>query len=400
MVPDSSTNSLFHQVRIYFEGDAYFDAALKAIAEAKDEILCETYIFDLDPIGQEFLEAFAEARRRGVEVHLMVDGVGSLRGLQSLHNFCEKNRIDFRVFHPPLFLSRRERQVRTRPFSLSLWLSNFAQALQNFVRFVNKRNHRKVLLIDQSRCFLGSLNITQMHSRRCIGAQAWRDTGVELLSRFPLIPVIRAFQRTWLRARDLGQIRFRFRRRGPRLRRPRQSVFRINDRFRDRYRQARDLRRRIRQAQKRILITNAYFLPRRSLKRALARAAARGVYVGLCLPAVTDVWMVREAGRTLFRRLIKSGVHVFEYQPAVLHAKTMVIDDWALIGSHNLNHRSFMHDLEIEVSFEDPTPVQEMIRAWDRDIAQSHIVTLRELDRDTWLRRGIGQLAYLIRYWM
>lgn len=403
-------------VRFFFTGDDYFDAVVAAIDGARDEILVEVYIYDWDQIGQRLIAALGRARARKVDVHLMVDGVGSLASLERLQAACDEARIDFRVYHPPLFFSRLMFRPERAP--LSRRMRAFFTRLMTLLFYANKRNHRKSVVIDGRVAFIGSFNVTDVHSARAVGPErAWRDTGVRLEAPpATLKPLIAAFQRAWIRSRDLDRPRWRFRRRVRRyydersrredargLRRERRlslGIFRLNDTLRRRMRLIRDLRRRLRRARRRILITNAYFLPRPALLRLLRAAARRGVFVGLVLPAKTDVWMVREAGRTMLRKLIKDGVHVFEYEPVVLHAKTMVIDDWSMVGSHNLNHRSLIHDLEVDVMLERPEDVQRLVAQWDLDVRAARALTLKDLDSDSALRRLVGRLVYLVRYWM
>lgn len=398
----TSSASPFHfsKVQLFSEGDDFYAAAKKAIHEAKDEILFETYIFDFDSIGREFLEALAEARQRNVRVQLLVDGVGSIATLRPIHDFCSKYDIDFQVFHPPPFYATSF--LLRRNGKTEAWLTRFFGKLQNFLKFMNKRDHRKMIVLDQRICFIGSYNISNVHSARFFGDQAWRDSGVEVHGESPAVSVIRAFQRTWLRSKDLDQppLQFRFRERFVKKKNLHFSPFRFNDGMRDRMRVASDIRRRVNRAKQRILITNAYFLPRPAFLKALRKASRRGVFVGLCLPMKTDVWMVREAGRTMLRKLLADGVKIYEYKPRVLHAKTMVIDHWSTVGSRNLNYRSFFHDLEVDVELRDRQHVGQLVEQWEKDISESHPLTLNDLDQDSFLRRLVGRLVYLARYWM
>lgn len=386
-------------VRFFFAGDAYFDAVIDAIEHAQEEILVEVYIYDWDQIGQKLIAALGRARDRRVDVHLMVDGVGSITAIERLQSYCDEARIDFRVYHPPLFFSRLMFRPERQP--LSRKMRAFFTRMMTLLFYANKRNHRKTIIIDRKFAFIGSFNVTDVHSSRAFKERAWRDTAVRLTAPAETLrPIVAAFQRAWIRSRDLDQPRWRFRRRIRRERRPPLGIFRLNDTIRRRMRITRELRKKLRRAEKRILITNAYFLPRPSLLRILRTAAKKGVFVGLVLPAKTDVWMVREAGRTMLRKLIKDGVHVYEYDPVVLHAKTMVIDDWAMVGSHNLNYRSLIHDLEVDVMLNRPEDVRTLVAQWDTDVKASTALTLRDLDSDSALRRLVGRLVYLVRYWM
>lgn len=405
------------QPQLYFHGDNYFQAAIAEINKAQTEVLLESYIFDLDPIGLRVLDAISAAKNRGVKVYILVDGVGSFNWLTALEKYCHQHRIHFRAYHPLPFHRRSLK---------SLSWKNIRRFLLIY-RQVNKRLHRKVLLIDRKILFLGSLNISQCHTSEFMGDKAWRDTGVQLSSNdntaFHI--VVHAFFNSWsstklarlisakaltrkvleavptpeklrntfqyLLENSIGTSKHRFNS---------NNFLRLNSKIRWRFLLLRDLRRRLKTAQSRILITNAYFIPRQSLLRNMRRAARRGVYVALCLPAITDVKVVQWASRSLYYRLLKDGVHIFEYQNRVLHAKTLIIDDWATVGSHNLNHRSLNHDLEIEWMTENPKDIKILLQQWDTDIQHCHSINMADLGRWTLWDRAIGRVAYWFRYWI
>lgn len=380
-------------IQLYFSGDQYFQRALEAIEDARSEVFLESYIFDLDPIGLRFLYALEAAKARGVQVRLLVDGIGSFNWLKELQSRTRAAGIPLHIYHPlPLI-----RKLRLSWRGLRRGLLIF--------RRINQRNHRKVILIDQRHVFLGSLNISQVHTREFMGENAWRDTGIEL--DFPPdhedVKALReAYLDTWRKSQGRRRLKIysvRLLRRLGKLHPP-HARFRLNSRVWWRYHLAKDLLQRMRLAQKRILITNAYFLPRRAILTALRRAARRGVYVGLVLPQKTDVWIVRAASRSLYYRLVKDGVHIFEYEPSLLHAKTLVIDNWATVGSHNLNHRSLLHDLEVETVLREPRLVRKLITQWDRDAHVSRKVTLEELGEFSIFERAIARVIYWFRYWL
>lgn len=376
------------KTKIFFDGDQFFSACLTAIREAKKEVCLESYIFQMDQIGLSFLEELGQATRRGVKVYLMVDGLGSMPALNPLRNFCRQNHIHFRVYHPlPMFDKRLFRRI---------W-QIFALATR-FMRRLNYRNHRKVLLVDQAQSIVGSFNISQVHSRKVVGKTAWRDTAILVHDESSAGVLHEAFFRAWKKASL-------FRR--SRLEQPTATKFlyklghvRLNDRLRRRFHFARDIRKRVRTARNRVLITNAYFLPRRSFLASLRRAARNGTRVAICLPAKNDVWVVRYASRTLYRKLLRAGVEIFEYQPTMLHAKTMIIDDWAAIGSHNLNHRSFMHDLEVEMAFDNGQVLRELMAQWEADLKLSTPVTLEQLAKDSIWKKIFSRLCFLFRYYL
>ncbi len=393
--PEPTKNESY-QSQIFFSGDEYFQNIIDHISRARIEIIFESYIFDLDLVGFAVLDALAEARKRNIKVQLMVDGIGSFNWLPQLLKECEKRKIGFRAYH-------------AIPFQLTLFKKLSWKNMRRFLflfRRLNKRNHRKMIVIDKKTVFLGSYNISQVHSEKFFGENAWRDTGIRFDLTSPAQSEIlhHAFRRAWSTARSSAAAGLVLARRSLLRMKQKQvrfsSLFHLNYKLRMRFRLARELKRKINSAKKRILITNPYFLPRSFLLRGLKKAARRGVFVGLCLPQKTDVWMVREASRSLYTPLLKEGVYIYEYVPRVLHAKTIVVDHWGLVGSHNLNYRSFLHDLEIEAYFDDPVLVERLVRQWDEDVQQCQVMTLKQIGQTSWPRRLLAQFIFWFRYWL
>jgi cardiolipin synthase len=374
--------------QLFFSGDEYFSAVLAAIDQAKNEIFIESYIWDFDTVGTEFLIHLQAARKRGVEIRLLVDGIGSFNSLHLLRAWTQEHKLPLRIYHPLPFSWARVLRMRWRGLRGLLFL----------FRRINKRNHRKSILIDGDKAYLGSFNISDVHSEKNRGARAWRDTGVFVEG--PTVRMLRrAFVKAWSSSRFDNQVDAKALLKS-RVQSYPNALIRLNSSIRWRYQLLRDLSKRMKSAQKRILITNAYFLPRKSVLRGLRKAARRGIFVGICIPAKSDVWFVKSAAKSLYSRLISDGVHIFEYQPTILHAKTLIIDDWATVGSHNLNHRSLTHDLEAEAVITHGENIQSLIEHWDHDVLASHTVTLRDLGRWTLGQRLLSHVAYWFRYWI
>lgn len=376
--------------QLIVDGDDFFRKNVEVIDNARQEILFETYIFNMDEIGTMILEALQKAVQRGVSVYLLLDGIGSALNHANIKEYCDSNKIPVRFFHP----------IPRGKFG---WISFEIRRWIKFFSAFNNRDHRKVTMVDQTHIFIGSFNVTNVHSKKYQGAQAWRDTAVELLCS-PFDPDLhrlrKAFFKAWNRSRPKRFLRFQVPRLHFRKRSKNSGWLRLNDQIALRMSLTRDLRKRFRAATQRIFITNAYFLPRRTLISAMRKAARRNVRVCLCLPAKTDVWFVREASRSLFRRLLKDGVEIYEYQPSVLHAKCMIIDDWAAVGSYNLNHRSFLHDLEVEVGSRNVQFVSQVYAAWTSDLKKTKEITLTDLNTDSIFRRWLSRTLFLLRYFL
>jgi cardiolipin synthase len=374
---------------LFHSGDAYYTSLLSRIRRARKSITLETYIFAVDRLTQILLEELGQARQRGCQVQLLIDGFGSYYWLPDLEKICREKDLEWRVYHPlPRGFSWFRRYLLLNLFSLKAW---------RLFKNLNKRNHRKITIIDETTAYLGSLNFTQFHSENIMGRQAWRDTGV-CVEGPPVTMLVAAFARSWRRARKRTLSRAWFRYRRDRGYDPRHSLVRLNSTPRMRYRVYRDLIRRIREARSHIYVTTAYFLPKRSLLRALKNAAARGVHVELIVPGITDVPLVRWAAFSIARTLLKSHIFIYEYQNRVLHAKYMIIDDYCSVGSLNLNHRSLLHDLEVEVVLTAPADRENMLRQWEIDKAHSKSLTEQSLRNTSFWRHWLSRIAFKLRY--
>lgn len=320
---------------LYVRGDRYFLDLLRDIHAAQRRIDLETYIFELDEVGRAFIAALGHARGRGVRVRLLLDGIGLPLADGELLAALEKAGVPFRIFHPVPWFFRHWRHMGAAE-------SFGARLLALFAR-LNHRDHRKVCCIDRRIAWIGSFNIAACHLPREQGGEDWRDAAVRIENIDTAVPE-QAFERAW------NPWPWPLRGRWSRTRSP----FRFNETRRKRRRLLRNLVRRIERGRKRLWITNAYFVPDERLLLALNRAARRGVEVRIILPAVSDVFFMPWTAAVFYRSLLEHGARIYEYQPAVLHAKALIIDDWMTVGSSNLNSRSLRHDLEADYVLSDP----------------------------------------------
>ena len=353
---------------LYFEGDALYDDMLAAIARAEARVWMESYIFsaDGDPVGRRFGAALARAARRGLDVRLHVDAVGSLFQLPT----------DFIV-------TLRRAGVQLRTFHRWSWRDPWRY---------NRRNHCKVLIIDQERVFLGGFNIHRESSSACVGEARWRDTHIGLDDPKIVAQADDLFTTFWTRrvSRDLRRRRLPRRFRGDAL---------VSNRLpRHRLALRRLYHHGIRRARQRVLLTTPYFAPDRRTRAHLYAAASRGVTVRLLLPAVSDQWLVRMAARHIYTRLLRRGIELYEYCPRTLHAKTMVVDGrLATIGTANLDYRSFTHNYEINFVTNRPAVCAELEAQFQRDLEQAERVTEAHLGRRRWWERLAGVFAWRLR---
>lgn len=372
-------------IRIFHSGDDYFQSLICDIRKAQKSITIESYIFNVDKLTEPILSELAKALERGCSVKIVVDGFGSYYSIPQLDRICMLRGIEFRVFHP-------------FPYPL-LWFQSFFRKhtlkTQFLIKRVNRRNHRKITIIDETRVYLGSLNFTQHHSESIMGPRAWRDTGV-CLEGPPIKRLVLAFQISYLRTYLKGLVNWvgRWRLKAD----PYEDVLRLNTTQRTRRRLYRNLLMRINRSKSRIYVTTAYFLPKRSLLRALLKASRRGVDVQLLIPGKSDAPIVKWAAFYIVRLLIQRRIPILEYQKTMLHAKTMILDNEVFIGSFNLNHRSILHDLEVEVVLKDKNTLENMLQQWQIDVSHSKLASEKDFAAPSWLASILYKIAFRLRY--
>ncbi len=371
---------------ILASGEEHFAALINDINQAKYSIDIETYIFRRDNLGKRVADALAAAASRGVSVRVLVDGAGSPMWSTTLARALEKAGAKTKVFHPfPWQLWNWSRSVVKLP-SLLKWIYLLLK--------INFRNHRKVCIIDEKIAYVGSFNISNYHLPSSDGGANWRDVSVRL-SDIELNDLSDAFDCAWTHRTIKERLRDAFRhvRRDP--------IIRLNHIRHRRRILHKNLLRRISKCRHRIWITNAYFVPDNFLLRRLKEAAQNGVDVRILLPKKADVMMMPWASSTFYQRLLKAGVRIYEYLPSMLHAKTLILDNWSLIGSSNLNHRSLLHDLEADINLSNNSSKQYLADLFLDDLKQS-----KEVSLESWqnsrpkYQRMLGRLVLYLKYWI
>ncbi len=324
-----------NRITLLENGEAYFPRVFDCIAQARREVVLETFILFEDRVGLQLHAALVAAGRRGVQVDVTVDGWGSPDLSEGFVRSLAQAGVRLHVFDPG-----------PRPFGLR------PKAL--------RRMHRKIVVVDARVAFVGGINYSADHLAD-YGPLAKQDYAVEIHG--PLVAVIHRYTHAAL-AQGLRHQRphaWWFARRPARLLPAQlsaagtaQALFAVRDNVRHRDDIERHYRDAIRAARHRVVIANAYFFPGYRLVRELRLAARRGVDVRLVLQGRPDMAIARTAASTLYQHLLKAGVRIFEYRERPLHAKIALADeDWATVGSSNLDPLSLALNLEANVFIRD-----------------------------------------------
>lgn len=369
---------------VFLDGDQYFDRLLEDIALARSLITVEIYIFNDDEIGQQITQALIAAHKRGVKVEVIVDGVGSYDFFARLYGIFFDAGITVKMFHPLPFY---------HPFYGRLSFKQKVSAF--FTRFwrMNQRNHRKIITLDENTMFVSSYNFSVEHTKYHSERQ-WKDMGVRVEGENTKLAVLN-FKRIW----NLKEFILYQKKNRPLFIDQKNSPLRMSHSlFMKRY-LFRDLLKKIKHSKERIWLVTPYFIPKRQLIRALGKAALRGVDVRILISSKTDVKLFQALQFFYYPYLLKKRVKVFHYEKTVLHAKNFIIDDWVTIGSSNLNHRSVLHDLEVDLSIQNQINKEliskDFIHSTPAEVEITHDALKQRTVFDTFLSR----LFFLFKYW-
>jgi cardiolipin synthase len=335
----------------------------QAICAAAHEILLEMYWFGSDKTGRRFAEALQERARAGVRVCVIYDAVGSWESDSAQFTRMREAGCDVHVYNP----ARR-------------WLFRLPAG--------NRRDHRKLLVVDGGIGFTGGVNLADPWAPIAEGGGGFRDNLIRIEG--PAVADLRGiFATVWPHPLPsaptpppVGDVTVRVL---------------ANDRFKQRRRIERAYLRAIRAARKRVLIENSYFVPSWFVRVALRRAARRGVDVNVVVPSVSDVPLVQFASQRSYDKLLQAGVKLYEWEQSVLHSKIAVIDDWCTVGTHNLDYRSWLYNLEINVSMVDAAVARELGERIEQAIAVSKRVDPKKWALRPLLQRWLERLLYRFR---
>lgn len=370
---------------IFYDGDTYFERLLKDIDEAQSYITIEMYIFNDDILGKKIVAHLIAAQARGVKVQVIVDGIGSFNFANHLQGILQKKGVAVKTYNPLPFY---------HPYFGKLTIAKRFQILRTRFWRLNSRDHRKIITIDQQIMYTGSFNFTA-ESTRFHSEKPWKDMGIRVSGSHVKYGVL-IFKKIW-KLRDFfrykkqikAAVNFNWR----------VSPIRLNQSIFMKSFYHRDFLKKIHRSSERIWFMTPYFIPKRALIRALGKAAKRGVDVRILISLKTDVKFFKWLQYFYYAYLLRKGVKVYQYTDSVLHAKNYIIDDYMTIGSTNLNHRSFMHDLEVDLVVQDEDNKKEVADHFASATSSLKMITLEGLKKRPLWDRILSRLFFLFKYW-
>jgi cardiolipin synthase A/B len=348
-----------NQVDIFNNGDEFYPVMLEAIESARLSITMEQYIFWDGEVGRRFAEAFAEQARKGVQVKLLVDAIGSSTLGSEIFKILEAGGCQLAWFRPIHWFTLHR---------------------------ANYRDHRKSLIIDGRVAFTGGAGIADHWLGSAENEHEWRD--IQIRVEGPAVAAQQAgFARNWLlttgeiingheffpQPRIAGDIPVQTILSSPSAGAGAAGTMYLIA---------------VQCAKRYLYIANPYFIPDARVIDMLARARRRGVIVKLMVAGRhNDTWWARQNSVRLYGKLLKAGVEIYEYRPSMLHQKTMVVDGvWATVGTTNFDNRSFSLSEETNICFHDPGLVEQLRAIFDGDLAFCERIELAD-----WKLRGAWQ---------
>jgi cardiolipin synthase A/B len=357
-----------NRVDIFTNGAQFYPAMRDAILAAEMSVNLEAYIFQPGEAADMLVDAMIARARAGVEVRVVLDAIGSSKLRNSAARRLAANGCRV-AFYQPVTWYRLHR--------------------------LNNRTHRELLVVDGRVAFTGGAGVADWWYKPVDGP-TWRDTMARLDG--PITAAIQGtFAENWLEA--CGEI----------LTGPRHwptlepagpaGAMLVKSSPSDRATVSRVVfQMLIDGAVTSVDISTPYFLPDRAFRRALVRAAQRGVQVRVIVPGrITDQRWVRLASRRMYRELLDGGVRMFEYRPAMTHVKAVMVDGvWAMIGTTNIDNRSFEHNDEVNVAFREPGVTARLRHDFEADLAASDEVTQQLWIARPLFEKVIGPVCWIL----
>jgi cardiolipin synthase len=359
-----------NRVTVFTDGGEFYPAMLDAIRSATRSINMECYIFQPGRTADQFIDALAERARLGVDVTIVVDWIGS-----------------FSLYGRPI---RRLRKAKCR-------IAAYQPFEWHRLSRLNNRTHRELLIVDGKVAFVGGAGIADwwaFPSRR--RGRPWRDTMARVEG-----PVVAALQgvvaENWLEC--CGQI-LTGSEYFPNLEPAgNTTAFVVKSSPSDRATASRVAFQLLMEgADHHVRIHTPYFLPDRALRTALVNLVRRGVAISVIVPGrITDQRWVRYASRRMWGELLAAGVRIHEYRPGMTHAKVLIVDElWSVLGTTNIDNRSFEHNDEVNLAMRDPELAARLLRDYERDLETCEEVTFERWKQRPLWEKIIGPFIWIL----
>lgn len=357
---DLSPLSLNNKVTVLRNGEEKFPDLMEAIKGAEDHIHIEYYIFENDAIGAPFAELLIEKAMAGVEVRMLVDGVGSLALKKGFFRRMKSAGIQLAEFMPVLFPS--------------------------FTSKINYRDHRKIVIVDGKIGFTGGINISDRYINNGNHTSYWRDTHLKIEGeavktlqflfflnwQFVVQHELETKQKYFPTIAETGNHCVQINASGPDW-----ELASIMDSFLIAITSARSS----------VRIATPYFIPTESILDAISTVSKSDITVELMIPYESDSWIVQAASLSFIEDLLIAGINIYFYKKGFLHSKVIMIDEsFASVGTANMDYRSFDLNHEVNTYLYDADLVETLSKQFEEDKLESVQISLED-----WRQRGLKQ---------
>ncbi len=376
-----------NSLELFTQSHLLFEAMLVDIAAAKKCVWLETYIFANDRASYAIADALVLRAKEGLDVRLLYDALGSQHTSPAIFKILSAGGVQVHAYHP------------------------IKEALRSIAALVilNRRDHRKLLVIDNRCAYFGGMNINDHgHLFRPLPgdptvdpAGAWRDIHIRMMG--PQQPeVAHSFERSWMHAKGQKMPRRPSDYRRVKLLQNPESIHFFDTGPGLKFSRApRVFRRLLRAANHSVLIVMAYFIPVGRVMGEITRARKRNLRVHVMVPGMTDVPIAQHGAWYLYRKLLRMGVHLYERKNRVVHTKAMVIDrHWTVVGSANMDPRSLYINLEFMAVIRSRPFAQAVIRITRSELRRSRRIRFSDCEKRTLKQRFLSTLAYSCRWWL
>lgn len=339
---------------VLVDGDQYFPAMLDAIKKARQRILLETYLFESGEVADNFITELCLAKKRNVDVYVLLDEYGTKELSNKDKHKLTSAGIDLLLYNP----------IRFFDFGKSL-----------------KRDHRKLLSIDEHVAFIGGAGITDQFTPSETN-YFWHDVMLKVQGDI-VLDFAHAFNNIW--SKDKPKIVFKNKTNyGQELKNKSRILLAAGT---EKNEIIRAIINRIRSSKNRVWLTSPYFISSWKVRRALRFAAKKGVDVRLIFPGKhSDHKWITYGIQRYYPRLLKANIAIYEFQPRFSHAKIILCDDWFTLGSSNLDRWNQFLNLDLNIEVYDKESHQQILNLFNADFSQSKLIKLKQWNARSYIQ--------------